>query len=188
MALINATFPQCPIEAESGSDAFSLKTHAIKTGDHYIINGTKMWISSSEIAGVYLVMANVDPKAVSFGMSASLKRSIQRRFNFQQGYKGITCFIVDQITPGLSIGKKEDKLGIRASSTCAVHFDNVQVPATNILGELGQGYKYAIGMLNEGRIGIGAQMVGLAQGCLDATVPYTLERTQFGKPIFDFQA
>lgn len=157
----------CLSEAESGSDAFSLKTRAIKTGDHYIINGTKMWISSSEIAGVYLVMANVDPKA---------------------GYKGITCFIVDQITPGLSVGKKEDKLGIRASSTCAVHFDNVQVPASNILGELGQGYKYAIGMLNEGRIGIGAQMVGLAQGCLDATVPYTLERTQFGKRIFDFQA
>ncbi|XP_046447665.1 short/branched chain specific acyl-CoA dehydrogenase, mitochondrial-like [Daphnia pulex] len=157
----------CLSEAESGSDAFSLKTLAIKSDDHYIINGSKMWISSSEIAGVYLVMANVNPK---------------------DGYKGITCFIVDQITPGVSIGKKEDKLGIRASSTCAVHFDNVQVPASNILGELGQGYKYAIGMLNEGRIGIGAQMVGLAQGCFDATVPYTLQRTQFGKRIFDFQA
>ena len=104
-----------------------------------------------------------------------------------QGYKGITCFIVDKDAPGLSIGKKEDKLGIRASSTCAVHFDNVQVSEDDILGELGQGYKYAISMLNEGRIGIGAQMLGLAQGCFDATIPYTLQRKQFGKKIFDFQ-
>ena len=104
-----------------------------------------------------------------------------------KGYKGITCFLVDKNTPGVSVGKKEDKLGIRASSTCTVHFDNVRVPASNILGKEGQGYKYAISMLNEGRIGIGAQMVGLAQGCFDATVPYTLQRVQFGKRIFDFQ-
>jgi len=157
----------CLSEAGSGSDAFSLKTQAIKSGDSYIINGSKMWISSADMAGVFLVMANVNPAA---------------------GYKGITCFIVDQHTPGLSIGKKEDKLGIRASSTCTVHFDNVRVAESDILGEEGQGYKYAISMLNEGRIGIGAQMVGLAQGCLDVTVPYTLQRTQFGKRIFDFQA
>lgn len=157
----------CLSEAEAGSDAFSLKTQAVKNGDHYIINGSKMWISSSELAGVFLVMANVNPKA---------------------GYKGITCFIVDKLTPGVSIGKKEDKLGIRASSTCAVHFEDVKVPESNILGQVGQGYKYAISMLNEGRIGIGAQMLGLAQGCFDATVPYTLQRVQFGKRIFDFQA
>jgi len=157
----------CLSEPGSGSDAFSLKTQAVKSGDSYIINGSKMWISSAEIAGVFLVMANVNPTA---------------------GYKGITCFLVDKNTPGLVVGKKEDKLGIRASSTCTVHFDNVQVPASNILGKEGQGYKYAISMLNEGRIGIGAQMVGLAQGCFDATVPYTLQRIQFGKRIFDFQA
>jgi short/branched chain acyl-CoA dehydrogenase len=103
------------------------------------------------------------------------------------GHKGITTFIVDAGTPGLTIGKKEDKLGLRASSTCAVHFDDCKVPAKNILGQLGQGYKYAIAILNEGRIGIGAQMVGLAQGCFDRTIPYTLERKQFGKRIFDFQ-
>merc|ERR1712071_327930 len=119
----------CLSEAGSGSDAFSLKTQAIKSGDSYIINGSKMWISSADMAGVFLVMANVNPAA---------------------GYKGITCFIVDQHTPGLSIGKKEDKLGIRASSTCTVHFDNVRVAESDILGEEGQGYKYAISMLNEG--------------------------------------
>lgn len=122
----------------------------------------------------------------NYGRNTTFLADIKIRNNIQ-GYKGITCFIVDQSTPGVSIGKKEDKLGIRASSTCAVHFDNVEVPESNILGEFGHGYKYAIGMLNEGRIGIGAQMVGLAQGCLDATVPYTLQRTQFGKRIFDFQ-
>jgi len=157
----------CLSEAGSGSDAFSLKTNAVKSGDDYIINGSKMWISSAEIAGVFLVMANANPKA---------------------GYKGITCFLVDKGTPGLSVGKKEDKLGIRASSTCTVHFDNVRVPASSILGKEGQGYKYAISMLNEGRIGIGAQMVGLSQGCFDAAVPYTLQRVQFGKRIFDFQS
>jgi short/branched chain acyl-CoA dehydrogenase len=104
-----------------------------------------------------------------------------------KGYKGITCFIVDRDTPGLSIGKKEDKLGLRSASTCQVHFDNVKIPASNLLGEFGQGYKYAITKLNGGRIGVAAQMVGLAQGCFDATLPYVLQRKQFGKRIFDFQ-
>ncbi|KAK4318644.1 hypothetical protein Pmani_010362 [Petrolisthes manimaculis] len=157
----------CLSEVESGSDAFSMKTTAKRDGNNYIINGSKMWISSAPLSGIFLVMANAEPTA---------------------GYKGITCFLVDAGTPGLSIGKKEDKLGLRASSTCVVHFDNVVVPEENILGKFGHGYKYAIGMLNEGRIGIGAQMVGLAQGCLDATIPYLLQRKQFGRTIFDFQA
>ncbi|KAG2462597.1 ACDSB protein, partial [Polypterus senegalus] len=156
----------CLSEAESGSDAFSLKTKAEKHKDYYIINGSKMWISNSEQAGVFLVMANANASA---------------------GYRGITCFIVDRDTEGLSIGKKENKLGLRASSTCPLTFDNVKVPESNILGELGQGYKYAIGMLNEGRIGIAAQMLGLAQGCFDNAIPYTQQRIQFGKRIFDFQ-
>ncbi|XP_046709101.1 short/branched chain specific acyl-CoA dehydrogenase, mitochondrial [Silurus meridionalis] len=157
----------CLSEAGSGSDAFSLKTRAEKCGDQYVINGSKMWISNAEHAGVFLVMANADLSA---------------------GYKGITCFIVDRDTEGLHIGKKENKLGLRASSTCALAFDNVKVSEKNVLGEVGQGYKYAIGMLNEGRIGIAAQMLGLAQGCFDHTVPYTKQRVQFGKRIFDFQA
>lgn len=157
----------CLSESEAGSDAFAMKTTAVKDGSNYVINGSKMWISSAPQSGVFLVMANADPGA---------------------GYRGITCFIVDAKTPGLSIGKKEDKLGLRASNTCAVHFDNVVVPEGNILGTFGHGYKYAIGMLNEGRIGIGAQMVGLAQGCLDATVPYIQQRRQFGKSLFEFQA
>uniref|UniRef100_A0A8C8DVF1 Short/branched chain specific acyl-CoA dehydrogenase, mitochondrial n=1 Tax=Oryzias sinensis TaxID=183150 RepID=A0A8C8DVF1_9TELE len=155
----------CLSEAESGSDAFALKTRAEKHKDFYVINGSKMWISNAEHAGVFLVMANVNPS----------------------GYRGITCFIVDRETEGLEIGRKENKLGLRASSTCPVNFDNVKVPESNILGEIGHGYKYAIGMLNEGRIGIAAQMVGLAQGCFDHTVPYTRQRVQFGKRIFDFQ-
>uniref|UniRef100_A0A8C9F887 Short/branched chain specific acyl-CoA dehydrogenase, mitochondrial n=1 Tax=Pavo cristatus TaxID=9049 RepID=A0A8C9F887_PAVCR len=156
----------CLSEAGSGSDAFSLKTRAEKKGDYYIINGSKMWITLAEHAGVFFVMANTDPAS---------------------GYKGITCFIVDRDTEGLHVGKKEDKLGIRASSTCPVTFENVKVPETNILGQIGQGYKYAIGMLNGGRIGIAAQMLGLAQGCFDHAVPYTKERVQFGKRVFDFQ-
>ena len=107
--------------------------------------------------------------------------------NPSAGYKGITCFIVDRDTPGLTIGKNEDKCGLRASSTCAIHFDDMKVPAKNILGQLGHGYKYAISILNEGRIGIGAQMVGLAQGCFDKTVAYTRQREQFGQRVFDFQ-
>lgn len=104
-----------------------------------------------------------------------------------QGYKGITCFLIERDTPGLSVAKSEKKLGICASGTCMVHFDNVCVPETAILGEFGKGYKIAAGFLNEGRIGIAAQMVGLAQGCFDATIPYTLERVQFGSPVFNFQ-
>lgn len=157
----------CLSEAESGTDAFALKTAAEKKGDHYVINGQKMWISNATLAKIFLVFANVNPSA---------------------GYKGISCFIVDADTPGLSIGKQEEKLGIRATGTCVVNFDNVKVPERNVLGSIGHGYKYAIGILNEGRIGIGAQMLGLAEGCLDQTVPYTLERKQFGKPIFEFQA
>ncbi|KAM9549432.1 short/branched chain specific acyl-CoA dehydrogenase, mitochondrial isoform 3-T3 [Guaruba guarouba] len=126
----------CLSEAGSGSDAFALKTRAEKRGDYYVINGSKMWISLAEHAGVFFVMANTDPSL---------------------GYRGITCFIVDRDTEGLHVGKKEDKLGIRASSTCPVTFENVKVPETNILGQVGQGYKYAIGMLNTGRIGIAAQ-------------------------------
>ncbi|KAK3559765.1 hypothetical protein QTP86_020736 [Hemibagrus guttatus] len=156
----------CLSEVGSGSDAFSLRTRAEKRGDQYVINGSKMWISSAEYAGVFLVMANADLSA---------------------GYRGITCFIVDRDTEGLHIGKKENKLGLRASSTCALTFDNVTVSEKNILGKVGQGYKYAIGMLNEGRIGIAAQMLGLAQGCFDHTIPYTKQRVQFGKPIFNFQ-
>ncbi|KAL6475731.1 hypothetical protein MHYP_G00167710 [Metynnis hypsauchen] len=156
----------CLSEAGSGSDAFSMKTRAEKQKDYYIINGSKMWITSAEHAGVFLVLANADVSA---------------------GYRGITCFIVDRDTEGLEIGKKENKLGLRASSTCAVNFDNVKVHEKNILGKVGQGYKYAIGMLNGGRIGIAAQMLGLAQGCFDHAVPYTRQRMQFGKRIFDFQ-
>lgn len=154
-------------EPNAGTDAFALKTVAKKEGSDYIINGSKMWISNSDIAGVFIVMANTNPSA---------------------GYKGITCFIVERNSPGLSIGKKEDKLGLRASGTCMVQFDDVRVPESNILGELGKGYKYAAGFLNGSRIGIGAQMIGIAQGCFDATIPYTLERKQFGKKIFSFQA
>uniref|UniRef100_A0AAY4A4M6 Short/branched chain specific acyl-CoA dehydrogenase, mitochondrial n=1 Tax=Denticeps clupeoides TaxID=299321 RepID=A0AAY4A4M6_9TELE len=156
----------CLSEAESGSDAFAMKTRADKHQDYYIINGSKMWISNAEQAGVFLVMANADHSA---------------------GYRGITCFIVDRETEGLHIGRKENKLGLRASSTCPLNFDNLKVPEKNILGKVGHGYKYAIGMLNEGRIGIAAQMLGLAQGCFDQTVPYTRQRIQFGKRIFDFQ-
>ncbi|XP_043600419.1 short/branched chain specific acyl-CoA dehydrogenase, mitochondrial isoform X2 [Bombus pyrosoma] len=157
----------CLTEPGSGSDAFSLKTEAKKDGSDYVINGTKMWISNSDIAGLFLVFANANPSA---------------------GYRGITTFFVERDTPGLTIAKPEDKLGIKASGTCMIHFDNVRVPEENILGELGRGYKYAAKFLNEGRIGIGAQMIGIAQGCFDATIPYTLERKQFGKDIFSFQS
>lgn len=157
----------CLSEVASGSDAFAMETKAEKKGDYFVINGSKMWISNAEQAGVFLLFANAAP---------------------EKGYKGISTFIVPRETEGLSLGKKEDKLGIRASSTCPVHFDNVKVHESNILGQLGHGYKYAIDSLNEGRIGIGAQMLGLAQGCLNCTVPYTHERKQFGQKIWDFQA
>lgn len=153
-------------EPSAGSDAFSLKTTAKKDGNHYILNGSKMWISNSDLSGMFLIMANANPSA---------------------GYRGITTFIVDRDMEGFTVGKRENKLGICASGTCQLHFDNVRVPEENILGELGKGYQYAAGFLNEGRIGIGAQMIGLAQGCLDATIPYLLERKQFGADIYSFQ-
>eukprot|EP01136_Pigoraptor_vietnamica_P028530 Opistho-1_new@7543 len=157
----------CLSEPASGSDAFALTTRAERKGDHFVLNGSKCWISNSEEAGVFLVMANADPS---------------------KGYRGITCFIVDRDTPGFEIGKKEEKLGIRASSTCVLNFTDAKIPAANVLGEVGQGYKYAITMLNEGRIGIGAQMVGLAQGVFDVTIPYLYQRKQFGRAVAEFQA
>lgn len=156
----------CLSEWGSGSDAFALKTLATKKGDDYILNGTKAWITNSGEAGFFICLANVDPA---------------------KGYKGITAFIVDKSNPGLIVGKKEDKLGIRASSTCEVRFENCKVPSSSILGELGKGYKIAIETLNEGRIGIGAQMLGIAEGAFNATIPYIKQRTQFGQPLSDFQ-
>ncbi|XP_036754773.2 short/branched chain specific acyl-CoA dehydrogenase, mitochondrial isoform X2 [Manis pentadactyla] len=156
----------CLSEAGAGSDPFSLKTRADKKGNYYVINGSKMWVTGAEHAELFLVMANVDPTV---------------------GHKGITCFLVDRDTEGLHIGKAENKMGIRAASTCPLTFENVKVPEANILGQIGHGYKYAMGSLNEGRIGIAAQMLGLAQGCFDYTIPYTKERVQFGKRIFEFQ-
>lgn len=158
----------CLSEATSGSDAFALKTSAKKSADgsYYTISGEKLWISNAEHAGLFLVFANADPSL---------------------GYKGITCFAVPKELGGIEVGPAEDKLGIRASSTCSVTFNDVKVPSKYILGEYGHGYKYAIGILNEGRIGIGAQMVGLAQGAFDATMPYLWERKQFGQYIGDFQ-
>ncbi|KAL8280728.1 hypothetical protein RQP46_006732 [Phenoliferia psychrophenolica] len=149
-------------EPSSGSDAFALKTTATKSADgsYYTVSGSKMWISNSAEAGLFLVFATVDAS---------------------KGYKGITCFLVEK-EMGVKIGKKEKKLGIRASSTCGVDFDDVIVPTENMIGEEGKGYKLAIEMLNEGRVGIGAQMVGLAQGAFDLAVPYTLQREQFGSP------
>ncbi|KAK5971719.1 hypothetical protein GCK32_006944 [Trichostrongylus colubriformis] len=156
----------CLSEAGSGSDAFAMKTVAKADGDDFVINGSKMWITSAGHANFFLVFANADPS---------------------KGYKGITCFLVDRNEEGVSVGKKEDKLGIRASSTCSVFFDNVRVHKSAILGEYGKGYKYAIECLNAGRIGIGAQMIGLAQGCFDASIPYLQERKQFGSRLIDFQ-
>jgi alkylation response protein AidB-like acyl-CoA dehydrogenase len=153
-------------EAGSGSDAFALQTRAEKRDDGYALNGQKLWITNAKEAGVFIVFATVDPSA---------------------GYKGITAFIVEKGMSGFSLGKKEDKLGIRASSTCELIFDNCLVPAANVLGEVGKGYKIAIETLNEGRIGIGAQMLGLAQGAWNAAAKYAKERKQFGKPIAEFQ-
>lgn len=153
-------------EASSGSDAFGLKTRARLDGDRYILNGTKLWITNAMEADIFLVFANVSPEA---------------------GYKGITCFVVERGMPGFTIGKKEDKLGIRASSTCELILEDVAVPASHIVGEVGKGYKVAIETLNEGRIGIGAQMVGIARGAFDAALAYTQERKQFGQTIASFQ-
>lgn len=154
-------------EPGSGSDAFGLETRAEQRGDRWILNGRKMWITNGAEAGVYIVFATVD-------------RS--------RGYKGITAFIVERDFPGFSVGKKEDKLGIRASSTTELILDGCEVPAENVLGTVGQGYKVAIETLNEGRIGIGAQMIGVARGALDAAKAYIKERQQFGRPLADFQA
>jgi len=156
----------CLSEASSGSDAFALKTTATEDGDAYILNGTKLWITNANEADIFLVFANINPDA---------------------GYKGITAFIVERGMEGFSVSQKENKMGIRASSTCEILFEDVRVPKENILGEVGKGYKVAIETLNEGRIGIGAQMIGIAQGAFDAALAYTQERKQFGKSISDFQ-
>src|SRR5579864_4213943 len=153
-------------EAGSGSDAFALSTRATRQGDHYLLTGRKLWITNAGEAGLYLVFANANPEA---------------------GHRGITCFLVERGFPGFTVGKKEDKLGIRASSTCELILDDCLVPAANVLGELGKGYKIAIETLNEGRIAIGAQMTGLAQGALHHAVAYAKERRQFGKAIAEFQ-
>jgi acyl-CoA dehydrogenase len=154
-------------EAGSGSDAFALTTRAREEGDGYAITGRKLWITNGNEADVFLVFATVNPDA---------------------GYRGITAFIVERGTAGFTVGKKEDKLGIRASSTCELIFEDCRVPKANVLGEVGKGYKTAIETLNEGRIGIGAQMIGLAAGALDHTIKYTKDRKQFGKAIAEFQA
>ena len=154
-------------EAGSGSDAFALTTKAELKGDHYILNGRKLWITNGKEASLFIMIANVDPSA---------------------GYKGITAFIVEKGHPGFTVGKKEDKLGIRASSTCELIMEDCKVPKENVLGEVGKGYKIAIETLNEGRIGIGAQMLGLARGAWEYAMKYAQERKQFGKPISDFQA
>jgi alkylation response protein AidB-like acyl-CoA dehydrogenase len=154
-------------EAGSGSDAFALDTRAVERGSEWTITGRKLWITNSHEAGLFIVFANANPAA---------------------GYRGITAFLVERGAPGFTIGNKEDKLGIRASSTCELIFEECRVPKANVLGEVGKGYKTAIETLNEGRIGIGAQMIGLAQGALDHTLRYTRERRQFGKAIAEFQA
>jgi alkylation response protein AidB-like acyl-CoA dehydrogenase len=154
-------------EAGSGSDAFALACRAVPAGEGWRLTGRKLWITNAEEAGIYLVFANADPDA---------------------GYKGITCFVVERGCAGFSLGRKEDKLGIRASSTCELVLDGVPVPRENVLGQIGQGYKVAIETLNEGRIGIGAQMVGLAQRALDESLAYTAARKQFGRPVGDFQS
>ena len=154
-------------EAGSGSDAFALQTRAEDKGDHYVLQGRKLWITNAKEAGIFILLATVDPNA---------------------GYKGITAFIVEKDFPGFTVGKKEDKLGIRASSTCELILEDCRVPKENVLGQVGKGYKIAIETLNEGRIGIGAQMVGMARGAWEHALRYAQERKQFGRPIADFQA
>ncbi len=154
-------------EPESGSDAFGLQTKATKQGDRWVLQGRKLWITNGAEAGLYVVFANTD---------------------FAKGYKGITAFIVERGFKGFAVGKKEDKLGIRASSTTELILEGCEVPEGNVLGEVGKGYKVAIETLNTGRIGIGAQMIGLARGALEAATKYVKERKQFGKPVAEFQA
>jgi alkylation response protein AidB-like acyl-CoA dehydrogenase len=153
-------------EAGSGSDAFALATRAVEQGDHYVINGRKLWITNGNEAEIFIVFANANPEA---------------------GYRGITAFIVEKNFEGFAVGKKENKLGIRASSTTEIILEDCRVPKENVLGEVGRGYKTSIETLNEGRIGIGAQMVGLARGALEAALSYTSEREQFGQSINEFQ-
>jgi len=153
-------------EAGSGSDAFALATRAEDKGDHWALNGRKLWITNAAEAGIFIVFANANPDS---------------------GYKGITAFLIERDFPGFSVGKKEDKTGIRASSTCELILEDCRVPKENVVGEVGKGYKIAIETLNEGRIGIGAQMIGIARGSLEYAVAYSKERRQFGKPISEFQ-
>src|SRR5579872_4854991 len=153
-------------EAGSGSDAFAMSTQAQDQGDHFVLNGRKLWITNAAEAGLYLLFANANPSA---------------------GYRGITAFLIERGFPGFQVGKKEDKLGLRASSTCELILDNCRVPRENVMGEVGKGYKIAIETLNEGRIAIGAQMIGLARGALDHAIAYARERKQFGKTIGEFQ-
>lgn len=153
-------------ESGSGSDAFALRLKAEDKGSHWLLNGHKLWITNAAEAGLFLVFANTD---------------------FAKGYKGITGFLVEKDFKGFKVGKKEDKLGIRASSTCELLFENCEVPKENVIGEVGKGYKIAIETLNEGRIGIGAQMLGIAQGAYEATLGYIKSREQFGKSIAQFQ-
>ena len=153
-------------EAASGSDAFALQTRATATSGGWVLNGRKLWITNGAEAGLFVVFATVDPS---------------------KGYKGITAFVVERMAKGFRVGKKEDKLGIRASSTTELIFEDVFVPSADVLGPVGQGYKLAIGALNEGRIGIGAQMIGIAHGALSAATAYLKERQQFGKPLSEFQ-
>ncbi|MFV8258988.1 acyl-CoA dehydrogenase [Bdellovibrio bacteriovorus] len=153
-------------ESSSGSDAFALKLKAEDKGDKWVLNGSKLWITNGNEANIFIVFANMAP---------------------EKGYKGITAFIVERGFKGFTVGKKEDKLGIRASSTCELLFENCEVPKENVLGEVGKGYKIAIETLNEGRIGIGAQMIGIAQGAYEAALGYVKGREQFGKPIAHFQ-
>jgi alkylation response protein AidB-like acyl-CoA dehydrogenase len=154
-------------EAGSGSDAFALKTRAERNGDRWILNGQKLWITNAGESSLFVVFANADPS---------------------QGYKGITAFLVERGFPGFSVGKREHKLGIRASSTCELVLEDCEVPSDNVLGELGRGYKIAILTLNEGRIGIGAQMLGLAEGALGHALAHVQQRKQFGKMLIEFQA
>jgi butyryl-CoA dehydrogenase/short/branched chain acyl-CoA dehydrogenase len=154
-------------EADSGSDAFALATRAEDRGDHFVLNGRKLWITNAKEAGLFLLFANANPEA---------------------GYRGITAFLIEADAPGFKVGRKEDKLGIRASSTCELLLEDCKVSKQNVVGEIGKGYKIAIETLNEGRIGIGAQMCGLARGALDHAIAYAQERKQFGKPIADYQA
>lgn len=153
-------------EATSGSDAFSLQAQAIRKGETYVLNGQKLWVTNGKEADLFIVFATSDR---------------------EKGYKGITAFVVERDTPGFTVGKKENKLGIRASSTCEVVLEDCRIPVENLLGEEGKGYKIAIETLNEGRIGIGAQMVGLSQGALDTAISYSKERIAFGRPIGEFQ-